>query len=107
VNVNLGIWNKLTGVVIFLCFIALILLVGIWYLPLIKQNERIRKYMLSLDDQIRKQEEVSKQLRSAIDAVRYDPKAVERLARERLHYAKPGETVIHFEEGATNYPVQR
>ena len=48
-----------------------------------------------------------KQLRTAIDALRYDPKAVERLAREKFGYAKPGETVIRFEEPQTNYPVQR
>jgi cell division protein FtsB len=107
VNVNLGIWNKLTGAVIFLCFIAVILLVGIWYLPLIQKNERMRKYMLSLDDQILKQQETGRQLRSAIDSMIYDPKAVERLAREKFGYAKPGETVIRFEESQTNYPVQR
>jgi cell division protein FtsB len=107
VNVNLGIWHKLTGVVIFLCFIAVILLVGIWYLPLIQQNERMRRHILGLDTQIQKQEEAGKQLRAAIDALRYDPKAVERLARERLGYAKPGETVIRFGAPQTNYPPQR
>ncbi len=106
-NVNLGIWNKLTGVVIFMCFVAVILLVGIWYLPLIQKNERMRKYMLSLDEQIQRQEDDGKKLRNSIDALRYDPKAVERLAREKFGYAKPGETVIRFEEAQTNYPVQR
>ncbi len=105
-NVNLGIWNKLTGVVIFLCFIAVILLVGVWYLPLINKNEQFRKYMLSLDEQIQKQQETGKQLRNAIDALQHDPKAVERLAREKFGYAKPGETVIRFEP-QTNYPVRR
>jgi cell division protein FtsB len=107
VNVDLGIWNKLTGVVIFLCFIAIILLVGIWYLPLIQKNERMRRYMLGLDNQIQKQEETAKQLRTAIDSLRYDPKAVERLARERLGYAKPGETVIRFGEPQTNHTALR
>ena len=51
-KVNLGIWDKLTPVVIFLLFIAGILLVGVWYLPLIKQNERMRKEILRLDDKI-------------------------------------------------------
>ncbi len=92
-KVNLGIWDKLTPVVVFLVFIAGILLVAVWYLPLIKQNERMRQEILRLDNQIQKEEETSKQLRTSIDALRYDPKAVERLARERLGYAKPGETV--------------
>ena len=42
-NVDLGIWSKLTRVVIFLLLLAAILAVAVWYLPLIKQNERMRK----------------------------------------------------------------
>jgi cell division protein FtsB len=38
-----------------------------------------------------------------MDALKYDPKAVERLARERLGYAKPGETMIHFDEPTRRY----
>jgi cell division protein FtsB len=100
--VDLGIWGKLTRVVMFLLLIAGLLGVAVWYLPLIRQNERMRKRVLELDAQKQKQEEASKQLKGSIDALRYDPKAVERLARERLGYVKPGETVIHFEETPTN-----
>jgi cell division protein FtsB len=107
VKVNLGIWNKLNGVVVFLCFVAVILLVGVWYLPLIQQNERMRRRILEQDNQIQKQEDVSRQLRAAIDALRYDPKAVERLAREKFGYAKPGETVIRFGPPQIDYPSQR
>jgi len=106
-KVNLGIWDKLTPVVIFLLFVAGILLVGIWYLPLIKQNERMRREILRLDNLVRKEEETGKQLRASIDSFRYDPKAVERLAREKLGYAKPGETVIRFEEPRTNGAARR
>jgi cell division protein FtsB len=106
-QVNLGIWSKLTRVVVFLCFVALILLIGVWYLPLIKQNERMRRHILGLDEQIRKEEDAGRQLRASIDAVRFDRKAVERLARERLGYVKPGETVIRFEPAQTNRPPQR
>ena len=106
-HVNLGIWNKLTGVVIFLCFIAVILLVGVWYLPLIQKNERMRRRILELDAQVQKQEEVGRQLRAARDALSYDPKAVERLAREKFSYAKPGETVIRFGEPQANHSTPR
>src|ERR1035441_4863843 len=101
-KVDLSIWDKLTRVVIFLLFVAGILLVAIWYLPLIKQNERMRKENLRLDTLIQKEEEAGKQLRTSIDALRRDPKAVERLARERLGYAKTGEIVIRFEEPSTH-----
>jgi cell division protein FtsB len=54
---------------------------------------------------VQKEEEASKQLKSSIDSLRNDPKAVERLARERLGYSKPGETVIRFEGTFTNNPT--
>jgi cell division protein FtsB len=101
-NVDLGIWDKLSRVVIFLLFVAGLLVVSVWYLPLIKQNERMRKEILRLDTQIQKEEDVSKQLKLAIDSLKRDPKAIERLARERLGYARPGETVIRFESPVTN-----
>ena len=97
----------MTRVVIFLLFIAGLLMVAIWYLPLIKQNERMRKEILRLDTRYEKQRESNKQLRTAIDSLQYDPKAVERLARETLGYGKPGETVIRFEAPVTNRPTQR
>src|SRR5258705_221848 len=101
-KVDLGIWSKLTRVVIFLFFIAGLLLVAVWYLPLIKHNERMRQHILRLDAQIQKQEDSAKLLKASIDALKYDPRAVERLARERLGYAKAGETVVRFETVPTN-----
>ena len=106
-HVDLGIWSKLTRLVLFLFFIVGLLLVAVWYLPLIKQNERMRKQILVLDGQIHKEELASKQYKAAIDALRYDPKAVERLARERLGYARPGEIVVRFEEPTTNVVYRR
>ena len=106
-KVNLGIWDKLTPVVIFLVFVAGVLLVGVWYLPLIRQNERMRKEILRLDTAIQKEEGHNRQLRTSIDALRHDPKAVDRLLREKLGYAKPGEIVIRFEEPRSNSPARK
>lgn len=101
-KVDLGIWGKLSRVVVFLLCVAGLLGVGLWYLPLIQQNERMRRVVLRLDTQIAKADESNRQLKASIDALRFDPKAVERLARERLGYAKPGETMIHFYDPATS-----
>jgi cell division protein FtsB len=101
-NVDLGIWDKLTKLAILLFFVALLLVLALWYLPLIQQNERLRKQILHLDTQTQKEAEAGKQLKGSIEALRKDPKAVERLARETLGYAKPGETVIRFECPTTN-----
>lgn len=106
-NVDLGIWSKLTLVVIFLLLAVVLLGVALKYYPVIKQNERMRKEVLRLDTQIQKEEEAGKQIKTSIESLRNDPKAVDRRARERLGYAKPGETVIRFEEPITNRPVAR
>src|SRR3954452_15475036 len=105
-KVDIGIWNKLTGAVIFLLLVAGFCLVIVWYLPLIRQNEHMRQEILRLDTQIQRDEATARRLRASIDAIHRDPKTIERLARETLGYAKAGETVIRFEE-ATNSPVSR
>jgi cell division protein FtsL len=101
VNVNLGIWDKLTKLIVTLLLLAAVLGVALWYFPLIRHNERLRKEILSLEAEIRKEEESLKKLKASIDALG-DPRTVERLAREKLSYAKPGETIIRFESPATN-----
>jgi cell division protein FtsB len=97
VKVDLGIWSKLTQVVIGLVAVAILLLIGMTYLPLIQQNENYRREIAQLDAEIQKQAEISRQLQSEIDAISNDPKTVERLAREKLRFAKPDETIVHFE----------
>lgn len=53
--------------------------------------------ILKLKDQIRVQEQQLKEKQSELDALKNDPKTVERLTREKLGYARPDETVIYFE----------
>jgi cell division protein FtsB len=97
----LTIWDKLTRVVLFLLLIAAGVAIVLWYMPVIKQNERMRKDRLELDQKIEKETETAKKLDASIKALQ-DPRTVERLAREKLSYAKPGETVIHFDAPPTN-----
>jgi cell division protein FtsB len=104
-NVDTGIWGKLTRVVIVLLVVALLGIIWQWYLPLIKQNERMRRTTLSLDNNIQVEEAAQKRYKASIDTLRYDTNAIERLAREKLRYAKPGETVIVFEPAVTNQTV--
>ncbi len=94
------IWDKLTRVVIFLLVLAVLVGIGICYYPLIQSNASLRKEIELLNEQVRKEKEINKQLSTAIESLR-DPKTVERLLRG-LGYAKPGETVIRFEEPVTN-----
>ena len=97
-NVNVGIWDKLSKLFLFLVFVACVLIVFLWYLPLIQKNQRYRKETLALDARIAEQEKNGRQLKISIDSLQNDPRTVERLARERLNWAKSNEMVVRFEQ---------
>mgnify|MGYP001021388719 CR=1 FL=1 len=97
-NVEDSIWDKLTRVVIGLLLLAFLVAVGVWYLPLIQQNERMRREVLRLDEELKKASTEKRQLNASVESLNNDPKAIARLAREKFGYAKPGETVIRFED---------
>jgi cell division protein FtsB len=101
-KVDLGIWSKLMQLAIALVAIAGLLLIIAAYLPQIQENQRMRAEIYKLEAQIQEQEDTAKKLQAEIDALRNDPKTVERLAREKLGYARADETVVRFE---TNAPV--
>ncbi len=105
-NVDHGIWSKLTKVVVGLIVLAVLLLVGMCYLPLIQENARMRAQILKLNQQLTDETNQLLRFQTQIDALLNDPKTVERLAREKLGYAKPNETVIRFETPATNAVAQ-
>jgi len=104
-TVDLGIWDKLTRAVTFLLVVAVVVGIGYLCVPLMQQNERMRQRNLDLEAQIQREEDSARQLKASLDAQRSDPKSVERLAREKLGYAKPGEVVIRFQE--TSAPAAR
>ena len=96
-KVDLGIWSKLSQAVLVLVALAVLVFIILAYQKPIQQNERMRREILRLDNELQKQDAISKQLRAEIDALRNDPATVTRLAREKLGYAKPDETIVHFE----------
>ena len=89
---------------VFLLVIAALLAVAVWYLPLIKQNERMRSEVLRLQEELATKEETARQIKVQIEALRNDPETVERYAREKLGLARAGETVIRFEQPNSNAP---
>ena len=101
-SVDLGIWRNLTKLVVGLVVLAIVLLIIMYYRPVIAENEQMRREILKLEEQIKVQEKISEDYSNQIMILSNDPKTVERLAREKLGYARPDETVIHFESSPTN-----
>jgi cell division protein FtsL len=106
-KVDLGIWDRLSRLIILLLIVAAVLGVALWYLPLIQRNEEMRKEILSLEDRIERERQREQELSAELESYR-DPQRVERRAREQLNLARPDEFVIRFEEPApTNHPATR
>mgnify|MGYP002809009653 CR=1 FL=1 len=66
----MGIWDKLSKAVVFLLIIAALLAVAVWYLPLIKQSERMRAEILRMQGEVAKEETVAARRKLAIEALR-------------------------------------
>jgi cell division protein FtsB len=94
------IWDQLSKITLFLIFVAALVFAFLWYRPLITKNQNYRRELLTLDTRLAEQERLGKHLRASIDSLQQDPKAVERLAREKLGWARTNETVIRFEQPA-------
>jgi cell division protein FtsB len=99
-KVDLGIWERLSRLIMLLLIVAALLGVAVWYLPLIQSNEQMRRAILIDEAKIEREREINRQLQAILDA-HDDPLTVERLAREDLGYARPGETVIRFKQPAS------
>lgn len=91
-----GIWGRLTRAVMFLLLVSLMVLLVQLYVPLFKQNQRYRERNLALETEIAKETATARLLDKEIIALRGDPDAIERRAREQLGYGKKGEVIIRF-----------
>jgi len=96
-NVSLF-WDKLSKLILLLLLVALLVFaVFRYFLPLIRTNQNYRKELLACDARVAEQERLGRQLRASMESLQNDPKAIERLAREKLGWAKTNEMVIRFE----------
>ena len=102
-KVDLGVWDKLTRLIVGLLLVASLVGIGLWYIPLIRDNERLRREILEMDEQIALEEARKRQAATRIEGLK-DDRALEREARYRLNVARPGEIIFQFQASNTNPP---
>ena len=66
------------------------------YLPKIEEQKRLRAQTEALRQDIQREAEQLRQLKRKQEKLQEDPTFVEKIAREDLNYAKPGETIFRF-----------
>ena len=79
--------------------LALLLLVGIvvkLFLPLIDRHKEMRIREEAVRQDIQREAEQLRMLKLKQEKLQEDPHFIEKIAREDLGYAKPGETVFRF-----------
>lgn len=96
-RMDVGIWMRLTKLVMLLVIAAGSLAVFQWYKPVIRKNEGMQRRIIMLQKQIAEEKAFADQMNATISAISTNTVALERLAREKLGYAKPGEKVVRFE----------
>ena len=83
-----------------ICLIASVgLVVGIvlrLYLPKIEEQKRLRAQAETLRQDIQREAEQLRLLKLKQEKLKEDPRFIEKIAREDLNYAKPGETIFRF-----------
>jgi cell division protein FtsB len=58
----------------------------------------------ALQQEIKDLQQENAQMRQRIDHLNSDPDAIEREAREKLHYAKPGEVIVNLPDQSQSQP---
>lgn len=77
-------------------------LIALFY-PKFRQHREMQRQAERLEEEIRFDQEMVQHLKTKQEKLQNDPRFLERVAREELGLAKPGETVFKFvEEPATN-----
>jgi cell division protein FtsB len=60
----------------------------------------------TLQREVRRLQEENQQLEKRIEALKSDPKAIERIARDQMHMARPGERIYTLPEKDTDPKLQ-
>jgi cell division protein FtsB len=102
-------WPLIQKVALIIIAILALVLALSWFVPRIKQYQDLQKVEVQKSGEVRAEQETLDQLKKNQERLRNDPRFVERVAREEIGMAKPGEIVLKFvdEAPASNAPLRR
>jgi cell division protein FtsB len=97
IHVDFGIWGIIRKVAVGTVVVAILIGLGLWYIPVLKQSQKLREEIALKRGKLKQQQELHAKYSAEISALRTDPETVERAVREKLGLIKPFETIYLFE----------
>ena len=103
------IWALIQKIAWTVIVVVATLFVVMAFVPKIKQYHDLQKVEAQKSAEVRTQQEIYDDLKQQQDRLRTDPHFVERVAREEIGLAKPGELIFKFvdDEPVTNAAPRR
>lgn len=92
----MSVWVLIYRVSSALVIAVAVIWIGSLFYPQIKQVRDLSSRQKEIESEIQREEEILRHLRLKQERLRNDPRYVEKIAREELGLAKPGETVFKF-----------
>jgi cell division protein FtsB len=89
-------WSKWDRLLVAVLASTLVLALVFLFFPLLRQRQTLVSQIGRLDRELLAQEQRGRQLSREIEALQQDRAYIERVAREKLNLAAPGETIFQF-----------
>ena len=89
-------WKFIHRICLILIVALVLAIVLRLFLPLIQRQKELRAKVEEVRLDIQREAEQLRQLKRKQEKLQEDPRFIEKIAREDLGYAKPGETVFRF-----------
>lgn len=89
-------WKFIHRICLILIVALVVAIVLRLFVPLIEKQRQMRAREATLRQDIQKDAEQLRMLKLKQEKLQEDPRYIEKIAREDLGYAKPGETVFRF-----------
>ena len=95
--VDFGMWGIVRKVAVAFFGLVMLAFLVLYYIPTLRETGKLEKEIEEKRAAIKKQQDLQQKYHDEILALRADPEAVVRSAREKLNLVKPEETIYHFE----------
>lgn len=87
-----------------LVFIAIVILLTCWFLPLLRERQKQQRALQALKEQVEQERALLNRRTRRLNLLQSDQSYLELLARDKLDMMKPGETIFRIDQSSGGSP---